>query len=246
MKLTDRVFLVGSGRLGFSMTNDFDCHVYLVDGGSELALIDAGVGMQTELILEKIRADGLDPQNVNHLLLTHAHADHGGGSAILKKQLNVAVALHEAEAPFLEGGNEDEVGLNVARGAGYYPADYHLAPCGVDTVLRDAQEMTIGDLSISALHLPGHSRGSVCYIMSDGESRYCFSGDTVFLNGGIGLLNCVGSSLGDYRSNVGKLAGLEIDVLLPGHLSVVLSGGQRHLDMAIENLKSLMPPKNAF
>lgn len=37
MKLTENVYLVGSGRLGFELSNDFDCHVFLVDGGSQAA-----------------------------------------------------------------------------------------------------------------------------------------------------------------------------------------------------------------
>ena len=45
MQLTvDIVHLVGSGQSGFSLTDPLDCHVYLLDGGSELALIDTGVG----------------------------------------------------------------------------------------------------------------------------------------------------------------------------------------------------------
>ena len=44
MQLTEFVHLVGSGQSGFSLTDPLDCHVYLLDGGSELALIDTGVG----------------------------------------------------------------------------------------------------------------------------------------------------------------------------------------------------------
>ena len=246
MKLTERVFLVGSGRFGFSISSEFDCHVYLIDGGSELALIDAGVGLEVERILANVSAEGFDPLDIGKVLLTHVHSDHAGGAAALKERTNAAVAIHEAEAQLLESGDEDAIGLPIAREDGYYPDDYHMAPCRPDTVLSDGQEVSVGDLSISVVHFPGHSKGAVCYGVSVGGTKHLFSGDTVFLNGEIGLLNCVGSSLEDYRANVGKLTGLGIDVLLPGHLSVVLSRGQRHLDMAVENLRRLMPPPNAF
>ena len=49
MQLTERVYLVGSGASGFSLTHHSDCHIYLIDGGSESALIDAGTGLGTEL-----------------------------------------------------------------------------------------------------------------------------------------------------------------------------------------------------
>lgn len=48
MKLTDNVYLVGSGEIG--LTNQYDCHVYLIDGGSDAVLIDAGVGIESEKI----------------------------------------------------------------------------------------------------------------------------------------------------------------------------------------------------
>ena len=244
MRLTERVYLVGSGDFGFSMSNEFDCHVYLLDGGEELALVDAGVGLEPERILDNIITDRLDPGKIKYILLTHAHADHCGGAAVLKDRLGARVALHTEEVAFLEDGDEENTGLKVARADGWYTRDYRLEPCPVDIKIQDGQQITIGDLSVQTIHFPGHSRGSVCYVVSIGRSKCIFSGDTVFQNGEIALLNCVGSSLEQYRLNVGKLAHLDIDVLLPGHLLFALNKGQRHLDMAIENLKALAPPKN--
>jgi hypothetical protein len=41
VKLLECVNLVGSGRFGVSLSSELDCHVYLVDGGEELALIES-------------------------------------------------------------------------------------------------------------------------------------------------------------------------------------------------------------
>ena len=51
MQLTTRVHVVGSGWLGFGLSHDLDCHVYLVNGLTEMALIDAGVGLEVERIV---------------------------------------------------------------------------------------------------------------------------------------------------------------------------------------------------
>src|SRR5215204_6523169 len=78
MRLTRDVALVGGGDSGFNISAPLDCHVYLLDGGEELALVDAGVGHRTGntgQILDNIRADGYDPTNISRLLLTHYHAD---------------------------------------------------------------------------------------------------------------------------------------------------------------------------
>ena len=43
MKITEEVYAVGGGRYGLGISNDFDCNVFLIDGGSELALVDEAI-----------------------------------------------------------------------------------------------------------------------------------------------------------------------------------------------------------
>jgi len=64
VKLTDDVYLVGGGDYGFNLTHRLDCHVYLIDGGDELALVDAGFGPGTDRILERVAADGLEVDRI--------------------------------------------------------------------------------------------------------------------------------------------------------------------------------------
>ena len=52
MRLTSRIYLVGSGLYGFGLTNDYDCHVYLVDCGSSAVLVDSGAGLEVDRIVE--------------------------------------------------------------------------------------------------------------------------------------------------------------------------------------------------
>ena len=71
MKLTEDIYLVGSAEFGIS--NEYDCHVYLIDGGEEAALIDCGVGYDTERILQNIR-EVIDIRKLKRVYLTHLHA----------------------------------------------------------------------------------------------------------------------------------------------------------------------------
>ncbi len=63
---------MGSGWLGFGLSHDLDRHVYMVNGRSEIALVDAGAGLELDRIVANIRADGLDPNKLKYVLLTHA------------------------------------------------------------------------------------------------------------------------------------------------------------------------------
>jgi glyoxylase-like metal-dependent hydrolase (beta-lactamase superfamily II) len=244
MKITGEVYAVGSGRHGLGISNEYDCNVFLIDGGDELALIDAGCGYDVEPIVANIRSAGFEPTRVSRLLLTHAHADHCGASAALRERLALDVALSSREAEFLEQGDEAAISLDRARAEGIYPADFRLVPCSVDRRLSHGDEICCGRLVLRAVEVGGHSAGSVCYLLTGGERLCLFSGDTVFLLGRISLLNCEGSSLEGYRRDIKRLADLGVEALLPGHGGFCLGGGQSHIDEAIDTLRSVWPPSN--
>ena len=88
MRLSERVHLVGSGALGFDLSEAHDCHIYLVDGGNELALVDVGSGLGAERFLANVGRQGFDPARIKHVLLTHGHGDHGGGAARIRELLS--------------------------------------------------------------------------------------------------------------------------------------------------------------
>ena len=244
MKLTDDVYLVGSGRAGFGMTDRYDCHVYLIDGGEGLGLVDSGARMGLGAILDNVRSHGFDPARITHLLITHTHADHAGGAARLRDQLGLRVVCPRPEADFLARGDEQAISLDRARENGFYPADYHMEPCVVDQAVQHDEPVTIGRHTLRTLIVPGHSEGPACYLLETGGKTILFSGDVVFSEGRIGLLNCRGSSLEMYRATMRRLGGLGVDVLLPGHGCPVLGDGQSHIDKAITAVTGLVPPPN--
>ena len=245
MQLTNHIHLIASGDAGFSLTHPLDCHVYLVDGGEEAALIDAGVGLATEEVLAGIRATGLDPVRIRWLLLTHAHADHAGGAAALREALpGVRVALAAEAAPWLRTADEEAISLSFARRAGFYPAEYSLRPCPVDRELREGDEIRVGDLTLQVIETPGHCAGHLSFLMEEEDRRVLFGGDHVFHGGRISLQNIPDCSLQAYARSMDKLAELEIDTLLPGHLTLSLRRGQRHIASAHRAFQALALPPN--
>ena len=243
MRLTENVYLVGSGRLGFELSNDFDCHVFLLDGGSEAALIDSGVGLDTDQILENIRATGLD-KKITKLILTHAHSDHMGGAGQLRSALDAQVYAPAEAANWIRAADEQAVSLELAKRAGYYPEDYRLQGSEVDVELRENDVVRVGDLELRVLETPGHCRGHCSYIVQTETRKLLFGGDLVFFNGTVILQNIPDCSIQDYANSVEKLDGANINALLCGHMTLPLRNGQRHIDMAIEAFRGLMVPKN--
>jgi glyoxylase-like metal-dependent hydrolase (beta-lactamase superfamily II) len=244
VRLADRIHLVGSGSFGFDLTDPFDCHVYLLDGGDELALVDAGAGLAAEAILDNIRRDGLDPAQIRHLILTHAHGDHAGGAARLRRLLGEpTVYLSEARAEALRTADEEAISLGDAKRAGIYPADYRFEACPVDVELADGDEISVGRLVLRALETPGHADGHVSLLLDHEERRSLFAGDVIFHGGKVLLQAIHDCRLDALIGSLRRLRELEIDALFPGHLAFSLADGQRHIERANEVLDRLLVPE---
>ncbi len=245
MQISERVHLVGSGILGLEWTDALDCHIFLLDGGDELALIDVGAGMGIDTILGNVQAAGFDPARIAHVILTHAHGDHAGGAAAMVSRLqSPAVHLSAVAAPWLREGDEDAISLAPAKRAGIYPADYRFEPCEVDHELEEGNRITVGDLSLDVFYTPGHSDGHVSLLLEHAGTRTLFAGDVVFYGGTILLQNIYDCRLDAQISSLRKLRSLEIDTLLPGHQSFSIGAGQSHIEKANEWLdRGLVPPQ---
>jgi hydroxyacylglutathione hydrolase len=244
VRLTERISVVGGGATGLGISHALDPNVYLLSGGEELALVDAGAGPGEDRILDNVRSLGYEPGQIKHILLTHAHADHAGGAASLAERLGARVYLSELEREALENADEEALGLSIARRNGYYPEDYRLRACKVDVVLRGDERLQCGDLELTVIPTPGHSAGSVCFLVDTEEGVALFAGDTVFAGGRISLIVAPGSDLLALQESVAGLRGLNVTSLLAGHGIFPLEGGQEHIDQAIEAFSTMLPPRS--
>jgi hydroxyacylglutathione hydrolase len=244
MRLSERVYLVGSGSNGFDLTDPYDCHVYLIDGGSELALVDVGAGMGAAGIIENVKLDGFDPGRIRHLILTHGHGDHAGGAARMRTLLGEPV-IHAsgAIADSLRRGDEKAISLDVAKQAGIYPLDYRLEPCPIDHELEEGDTVEVGGLKVRVFDTPGHSDGHVSLLLEDGGRRMLFAGDVIFFGGKILLQNIHDCRLDALIGSLRKLRQLAVSALLPGHLTLSLRDGQRHIERANQVLDRLLIPE---
>ena len=246
MKIADRIHVVGSGQVGFGLTDDYDCHVYLLDGGAEYALIDAGGGRDVEGIVARIRGDGLDPARVRTLLLTHAHADHAAGAAGLRQRLGLRVLASPPVARIVRDGDERAASLDVARRAGGYPPDFVLPPCPADAELTEGATVRVGDLTVEAVETPGHAAGHLSYVLRHGGTTSVFCGDAFFFGGRILLQHTWDCSVQESIRSVERLAALDLDGLYPGHLTFTVRHGRRQVQKALQSIAQLLPPPQLF
>ena len=142
---------------------------------------------------------------VKYILNTHGHPDHVLANQSLKVLLDAPTCMHEADDQFF---SEKEVRKSAAKELG-------LPLSGpVDIRLMDGDVLKVGDLRIKIIHTPGHTPGSVCFLINGN----LFTGDTLFV-GAVGRTDLIGASLDTLlKSLEERLLTLPKDtVIWPGH-----------------------------
>lgn len=247
MRLTDTVHLVGGGPFsGFGLTSAPDSHVYLVDGGSEIALIDCGLGLSGSFaeLEANIAAAGFDPRDISTVFVTHYHADHAGGVHLARERFDARIAISVDAAAVIEAGDEDASGLAAARDAGVFPREATMTPTPVDEQLVDGDELRVGDARIQFIATPGHCAGHGSYLLSGVGHDALFAGDAVFWAGRILLQAVPDCDLQASHASIGRLAVLEFEAFFPGHGAITVSGGSMHPRMAQAEIDKLAIPKS--
>lgn len=141
-----------------------NCYIVYDDETKAGFIIDPAAAF--DIIDANVKELGVD---IKGILLTHGHFDHIGAADDLKKQYQVKVYAHEEEAEITENGM-----LNLS--AMFETGD----SVKVDIKLRDGETFELCGFSIKVIHTPGHTKGSCCYLINDGEKDRLFSGDTLF------------------------------------------------------------------
>jgi len=244
MRVDERVYLVASGALGVRMSADRDCNVYLLDGGTEYALIDSGVGESVAQVVAHVVAEGLSPQKLKYVLLTHGHLDHSGACRAFYERFQTRVVCSARTADALEKGDEEAISLAEAKRAGIYPDHYRLEPCPVWRRIADGEVIQVGDCRVQALATPGHSKDMLSFLVQYNQRRLLFSGDTIFCGGKILLSNIKDCDVQDYVRSILSLAKLDFEGLFPGHQLWVVRGGNDHVIAARSCLDRLLLPPN--
>lgn len=239
-----RLACVGGG--GFGLSDDIDGHVYLLrTGDGRGVLVDAGAGRRTDRILANVAAAGVPADGVEAILVTHAHADHAGGVADLAEATGAPVRASTPELDLLASGDREALGLAAAIRSGTYPDDYTYRTFAGGVPVAHEEELAFDGLTVIALVVPGHTRGSTVWLASWPGYVAAMTGDTVFAGGLVSVLNLDGSDAGAYRRNLPSLAERRVDGLFPGHGEFKVRGGAAELRLAAERLSASVIPNRA-
>jgi metallo-beta-lactamase class B len=178
-------------------------------------LLDGGFVETAPMIEANIKKLGFKLEDVKVLLSSHAHFDHAGGLAELKRATGARFAASEREAPLLARGG---------KGDFYFGDKGPFPPIQVDRILHDGDQVTLGGTTMTAHLTPGHTMGNTTWTTKakEGDRTYdvVFAASTSILPG-VNLTNnpkypAIGE---DYARTFRILKFLPCDVFLSSHAS---------------------------
>ena len=202
-----------------------DSHVYLIGKPSsgDLSIIDAGLMGKGGYKIASILEMGIALSDIKRVIMTHTHLDHIGCLAEIMREIpHAELWVHTREAEPLEQGDERIVyGMDMFQSM--CQAQYGIKPGAfrfqVQRKLEGNETLEIGGISWEVIHVPGHSEGGIA--LYDRSGKILIPGDVVYAVYAIGRFDLFGASGAQHKDSLFALAELEVDILLPGHNSIV-------------------------
>lgn len=183
----------------------FGTNCYIVGSRQRGEAVVIDPGDQPDEILALARDLGV---TVKRVIATHAHLDHVLAAGALKERTGAPLFLHQ---------HDREIFQSVPDSARQWLGREVNALPEPDFWLRGGEDLEVAGVTLTALHTPGHTRGSVSLYAE--ERQLLFSGDTLF-RGTVGRTDLPGGNFDTLMQTLNAtLAGLPDDTrVLPGHM----------------------------
>ena len=184
--------------------------MYVVTTDRGPVVFDTGFLKFMPVMVDAVRAAGLDPHAIRLGFVTHLHADHVGAMGAWSREFGFPVAAHELAAGPIEAADPVATGAKMV----YAGMDEEFVPCPVRYRLQGGESFQVGNRRFRVIHAPGHTVGSIHIHSGD----LLFVGDTLFGNGGIGWMDVHwGSNPEDYVETLERLRSFRGCFTLAGH-----------------------------
>lgn len=193
-----------------------NCYAAILEDG--IFIVDPGE--PTEELLGFVREN---KDSIKYILLTHLHFDHIRATTTIKNICpDAKIAIHALDAEVL---NDPHFNLSLLFG-------FNVELITPDIILKDNDVIDLGSTAVKVMHTPGHSMGSVCYIVND----VIFSGDTLF-EGSCGRTDFPGGDYLTLANSLEKLINLSGDFkVYSGHGNSTTLNAERMFNPYIRNL----------
>ncbi len=189
-----------------------DLTALLVQTADGAVLLDGGMPQMAGHLLDNMKLRGVAPQDLRLVLLSHAHADHAGPVAELKRRTGAHVAANAETAVLLARGGSNDL---------HFGDSITFPPVSTDRIIMDGEVVNVGGIAFTAHFMPGHTPGSTAWTWTDtrdGKPVRIAYADSLSAPG----YQLQGNAryprlVQDYRRSFAMVRGLPCDLLLTPH-----------------------------
>jgi metallo-beta-lactamase class B len=203
LRIVGPIYFVGTRGLGAFLITTSEGHI----------LMNTGMPSSGPMIVESIRKLGFKPEDIKLMINNHAHIDHAGAFAFMKALTGAPLAIMKDDVAAIESGDRDDF---------KYANDLAYEGVKVDRVLRDGDQIRMGDALLTCFHTPGHTRGATTWIANlvvDGKAYVVAFPDGAGFNPGYRLAKnpSYPGIETDYRKTHHALEMIKPDIWLAQH-----------------------------
>jgi glyoxylase-like metal-dependent hydrolase (beta-lactamase superfamily II) len=207
--------------------------------GDEIAIVETGTSVCVPHVLDGLHRLGVNPSDVRHILLTHVHMDHAGGTGTLLPSMPEAtVYIHSRTAKYLVDPAELLVSAERALGP-LFPLHGTVDPVPAERIVyADELELELGrGVMLRALQTPGHSPDHLAYYETN--SRCLWSGDALGVSMAAArfegpMTPPPAVNIAAQHETFAKLSALDIETLLFSHYGPGKLAPRDHIELQRE------------
>jgi metallo-beta-lactamase class B len=228
VRIVGPIYFVGTKGLGVFLFTTSEGHI----------LMNTGMPSSGPMIADSIRKLGFKPEDIKVMINGHAHVDHAGAFAFIKKRFGAQLAVMKDDVAAMESGDRDDF---------KYGNDLTYEGVKVDRILRDGETVRLGDVLLTAYHTPGHTRGATTWIANlvvDGKAYVVAFPDGAGFNPGYRVAKdpSYPGITDDYRKTHHVLEMIKPDIWLAQHNEYYdLEGKRKRAEM--EGVKAWIDPE---
>lgn len=194
----------------------FDLASYLITTTQGNILINTGLAASASQIKHNTEKLGFKFEDIKILLITHAHFDHAGAMAAIKKMTGAQLMVDENEATVLADGGISDYALG-AHGRSFTPVN-------ADRLLHGNDTIRLGNMQLVMLHHPGHTKGSCSYIFDVKDDKRSYrvliaNMPSIIIDKKFSEVTAYPTIAEDYAYTLANMKKLSFDIWVASHAS---------------------------
>lgn len=194
-------------------------NLYLIDTDTGVVVVDTGFGNAAPFVLKKLKELERSPRDVRLIFLTHAHVDHIGSAAALRRLTGAPIGLHRADASKARAGRHNlpngrgPTGKVLEHTFNGLRLKFRYEPFEPDVCFEEGDTLREFGLNARVLYTPGHTRGSLSLVLPE---RVLLVGDAI-INQIRVAMPLYGEDTEQAYDSLRKIMGLHARVIYSGH-----------------------------